>query len=353
MKKRISSLWRLTGKTLEALLIVDLKNIRYLCGFTGSEGTLLLTRKGGVFFTDGRYSIQAKQEIKGLRIVIFKEKWKSVIKFIKELRIDSLGIESNCLTVDIYDSLKKNLKKTTILSIKDSIRNLRIVKQKQETKYIEKASKIAYNAFLDIVSFIKPGIKERDLAVELEYRMKKRGAEDCAFNTIVASGIRAALPHATPTNKRFNYGELVVIDFGAVHKGYCSDETVTVGIGKVNKELQRIYQIVKDAHDKTIDAIKPGKKAREIDNVARDWIKSKGYGRFFTHATGHGLGLDVHEPPVISAKTEDVIEEGMVFTVEPGIYIPRIGGIRIEDVVLVTKEGAKILTLIDKRFQTY
>jgi Xaa-Pro aminopeptidase len=213
---------------------------------------------------------------------------------------------------------------------------------------IQKASRIAEAAWEEVLALVVPGVREADLALELEYRMKKRGAERIAFDTIVAAGPRAALPHAQPTTRPIENGDLLLFDFGCRYRGYCSDESCTVIVNRPTEEQKRIYGIVKDAHDKAIEQVAPGKRLAAIDAAAREHITHAGYGAHFGHGTGHGVGLAVHEWPVVGKDSPDVAEEGMIFTIEPGIYIPGWGGARIEDMVAVTAAGCEVLTAISK-----
>src|SRR3972149_6066034 len=294
----------------DAILITGIENIRYLTGFTGSSGVLLITDNGGIFFTDSRYTEQACKEAKG--------------------------------------KVKKELKGVKLVPLKDRLTLLRGVKSKGELRLISGAVDIAYKAFEKLLPSVKPGKREEDLAIELEYLMRKGGAEGLSFDVIVASGVRSALPHGKASDKLLKIGDPVVIDFGARYKGYHSDETVTLFIGKASERLARVYPTVKEAHDRAIDAVRPGVRFSDIDKAARDFIDRAGYCKSFGHGTGHGVGLNVHEGPSISPNSKGVAEEGMVFTIEPGIYIPKVGGVRIEDMVVVTRDGCRVLTRIPK-----
>ncbi|MDD2500835.1 MAG: M24 family metallopeptidase, partial [Geobacter sp.] len=204
-------------------------------------------------------------------------------------------------------------------------------------------------AFEAVLPQLQPGIREDEFALQLEFEMRRRGADGRGFDFIVASGVRGAMPHGRASDKPILAGELVTVDFGAIKDGYHSDETVTLAVGSVNTRQQQIYQTVLDAHDRAIAAVKPGITCRELDTLARDYIKAQGFGQYFGHGLGHGIGLDVHEKPVISPRSDAVVEEGMVFTIEPGIYIPGFGGVRIEDTVAVTADGCRLLTKVSKQ----
>lgn len=259
-----------------------------------------------------------------------------------------VGFEGQGITYDTYHKLKNLLRGKRFFLAPDDIDKIRCSKDEDELKRIRKAIDLASVGFRTAIDCIMPGILERDIALAIEMAMKKMGAEDIPFDIIVASGIRAALPHGKASDKRIKKSEMVIVDLGATYQGYNSDETCTFVVGQPSREQKKIYQIVKDAHDYAIDAVRPGVKASYIDSVARDFIKAAEYGKYFGHGTGHGVGLAVHEWPNISPYNNAAIEEGMVFTIEPGIYIPDWGGVRIEDMVLVTRDGCKVLTKMSK-----
>jgi Xaa-Pro aminopeptidase len=333
----------------DALLITGIENIRYLTGFTGSSGVLLITDNGGIFFTDSRYIEQAGKEVKGkVKIREYKKQVPDLSAAIIGARLKKVGFEDSDLTFQGYQALKMALKGVKLVPLKDRLTLLRGVKTRSELRLISGAVDIAYKAFEKLLPSIKPGKREEDLAVELESLMRKGGAEGLSFDVIVASGRRSALPHGRASDKLLKIGDPVVIDFGARYKGYHSDETVTLFVGKASEQLARIYQTVKEAHDRAIDAVRPGIRFSEIDKVARGFIDKAGYGKHFGHGTGHGVGLDVHEWPSISPNSKGVAKEGMVFTIEPGIYIPKVGGVRIEDMIVVTRDGCRVLTKIPK-----
>ncbi|MBI4746217.1 MAG: aminopeptidase P family protein [Deltaproteobacteria bacterium] len=333
----------------DAILITCIENIRYLTGFTGSSGVLLITDNGGIFFTDSRYTEQAGKEVKGkVKIREYKKQVPELSAAVIGARLKKVGFEDSDLTFQVYQALKKELKGVKLAPLKDRLTLLRGVKSKGELRLISGAVDIAYKAFEKLLPSVKPGKREDDLAVELEYLMRKGGAEGLSFDVIVASGGRSALPHGRAGDRLLKMGDPVVIDFGARYKGYHSDETITLFIGKASERLARIYHTVKEAHDRAIDVVRPGVRFSDIDKAARWFIKKAGYGDYFGHGTGHGVGLNVHEGPSISPNSKGVAEEGMVFTIEPGIYIPKAGGVRIEDMVVVTKNGCRVLTRIPK-----
>ncbi|MEZ4484933.1 MAG: M24 family metallopeptidase [Syntrophotaleaceae bacterium] len=218
-------------------------------------------------------------------------------------------------------------------------------------KMLDQAARISAEAFEEVLPLIRPGVRERDIALELEFAMRRHGAEEKSFDTIVASGLRGALPHGVASDKKIANGELVTIDFGARWAGYHSDETVTVAVGPVSARQREIFDVVLEAHDRAMNALRPGAALRDLDSIARDFIAGRGYGDYFGHSLGHGVGLEVHEHPAVSSLSEVVAEEGMVVTIEPGIYIPDLGGVRIEDMVCVTADGYRRITRLPKQFR--
>jgi len=337
--------------SLDALLVTSLLNIRYQCGFTGSDGVLLLTSSGGWFLTDSRYTTQAQSEVSSFHVTEYRNKLDSVVERINEAGCRRVGIESGCLTVAIYNELSERLPRIDLVPLGSDIDELRTLKDAEEIELLKDVCSIASDAFLEILPAIRPGALEQDLAFELEIAMRRHGADDKAFDFIVASGERGALPHGRASNKAIRPGDFVTFDFGAKRLGYNSDETVTLAVGDPNPQLLKIYETVKEAHDRALDAVKPGVELRELDSIARSFINEKGYGAYFGHGLGHGIGLDVHEKPVVSFRSDVRAEAGMVFTVEPGIYIPGLGGVRIEDTLVVTSDGYRLLTKISKELQ--
>ncbi len=335
-------------RNLDALLFWSLENIRYLCGFTGSDGALILTDRERIFLSDSRYEEQAQEEIRGATFKKYKKKIEGVAQCFKSLKVRRLGFEAAALTWESYQGLKERLPRVSLISLTDPLANLRARKEPEEIDRIRRAIQIASESFLDALPRLKPGVKEKTMGDFLEIRMKRRGAESPGFPTIVASGARGALPHGKPTDKAVEKKELVVIDFGVRFQGYHSDETKTVILGKPDGRQKKIYDLVRRAQERAMKAIRPGVSVRRIDAAAREVISRGGYGKFFGHGTGHGIGLAVHEPPAISPRGSGVVEAGMVFSVEPGIYIPGWGGVRLEDLVLVTERGCEVLTYLSK-----
>jgi len=334
---------------IDAFLFFDMNNIRYLTGFSGSEGALLIgpgekTR----LLVDGRYTTQAGKETTGLELVHMMDKVDTVTSLLADKTVRIVGFEDALLSVQFHQQIKGKSKGLKLMPLSGEIELLRALKDDQEISCIRKAADIAARALKTVFPMIRPGTCERDVALELEYRMRKGGAEKAAFDTIVASGPSGSLPHAKAGARKFASGDAVVIDYGAVYQGYHSDETCTFFIERVESDLKEVYGLVKEAHDRAIEAVMAGRSCREIDLAARDLITQEGWGSFFNHGTGHGVGLDVHEAPRISFKSEQKLEAGMVLTIEPGIYLPGKWGIRIEDTIKVSRGKAEILTKVPK-----
>jgi Xaa-Pro aminopeptidase len=347
--KIIQSLF--TSQDLDFLLFFGGPNIRYLCGFTGTDGVLLFSAKESVFLTDARYIGQAQQEVIAYRICCYKSKITVIVDELKCSGTSRVGFDAAEMTVAAFNELKRAaIDSVDWIPLDDQIKSLRAVKTPEELTFLRTAANLNYRAFQDISPLIRPGATEREIALELEFSLKRLGGEANAFDFIVAAGERGALPHGVASDRKIGVAELVTIDFGTKVNGYHSDETVTLGMGEVDRKLRQIFDIVLEAHDSALSAIKPGLSISALDAVARELISSRGYGAFFGHSLGHGVGLEVHEYPAVSARTEDVLLEGMVITVEPGIYLPDIGGVRIEDTVVVTANGFEALTSIPKQF---
>jgi Xaa-Pro aminopeptidase len=330
---------------LDGILFTSLENIRYFSGFTGSDGALALTQKDAFFLTDSRYWTQADEEVRGSQIIHYKKKIDGIASLLLDLKLKNMGFESASLPFSLHQSLLQKLaKETELIPLEDEIKNLRAAKDVQELALIRTAINISSNAFLHITEMLREGALEGEIAREMEFFMKTNGAEALGFDIIVASGKRSALPHGRASGKRVEKGDFILIDFGSRFEGYHSDQTRTLVCGKPSSEQEKVYQVVKEAHDKAIELIRPGIPIHEVDEAARGHIRKCGYGEYFGHGLGHGIGLAVHEDPFVNSENKGLVQEGMVFTVEPGIYIPDWGGVRIEDMVRVTPKGAEILT---------
>lgn len=338
-KKRIEELQKSMARDFQALLVTNLHNIRYMCGFSGSCGTLLITRKEAVFFTDFRYQQQSAKEIgSAAEIVIFKNNLlETLFARVKTARIKKLAVEKS-MSLNQFLTYKEFFK-GELIPVGGLIEELRRLKDDSEVKSLKKAFAIADKSFAELMKVIKPGMSEAQVAAHLEFFMKSNGSSAPSFSTIIASGPNSSCPHAQPSDHKLKKGEMVKIDFGAVYDGYHSDMTRTIFLGKATDKFKKIYSIVLEAQEKAIAAIKVGKVCRDIDAVARKVIEDAGYKENFGHGLGHALGLEVHEAPSLSPKCEDKIKAGVAFTVEPGIYLPGWGGIRIEDVFLVKEKG--------------
>lgn len=334
---------------IEAVLILNIHNIRYFTGFTGSEGVLIARPGGMALLVDGRYGTQARQETQGVEIVQFKDRLASLTRAINDWGLRSLAVESSTISLQQFTELTKTMPRLNVRSLGSEITELRALKDRHEAGKIKKAAIIAGRALDGVIPLLKPGAREADIALELEYLMKKLGSEGVSFESIVASGKNSALPHARPSARRLKKGDFLVIDYGCVCEGYHSDETCTFGIGGISAEQARVYEIVKGAHDRALSAVKAGVPCKQVDSAARSYIEEHGYGPFFSHGTGHGVGLEVHEFPRISCQADAVLQAGMVVTIEPGIYIPGLFGVRIESLAVVRENGCDILSPMGKK----
>lgn len=342
----------LTNENLDALLVFGQADLRYLCGFTGSDGVLFISQHRTLFLTDSRYQQQARQEVDADDIRCYNNKLQALATLIEETGSQQVAFDARRLNVAQYLELQRLCPSGVIFSpLTDQWESLRGVKQPDEIACLKQAADLNRRAFEATLPSIRAGVRERDVALELEFHLKKNGGEINSFDFIVASGRRGSLPHGVASDKLIAEGDLVTIDFGTRLGGYHSDETVTLAVGAVDGKLRQIFDIVLEAHDSAIAAARPGMRACELDAVARDLITDKGYGDFFGHGLGHGVGLEVHEFPTLTAKSDTVLTSGMVVTIEPGIYVPDTGGVRIEDTILITNEGRESLTSIPKQYR--
>ncbi len=350
--QRVSSIsGLLAARELDAIILAGPENLRYVCGFTGTSGVLVMTRGTTRFLTDARYATQAHAEVAAERIDVYQQQVEGVIAELAALGARRIGFEAALAYAQVEAFRDKAPKTWQWVALQEDLQTLRLHKTGDEISAIEAATQLNAEAFADIRPLIRPGVSERTLALELEFALKRRGAEEKSFAFIVASGERGALPHGVASERLLRSGELVTIDFGCRFNGYHSDETVTLAIGRPPQRLREVFELVLAAHDQAIAAVAPGVPLAELDGIARAMIAQAGYGEFFGHGLGHGVGLEVHEAPVVSPRSRLVAEEGMVFTVEPGIYLPEIGGVRIEDMVLVTAAGHRVLTSLSKAYQ--
>ncbi len=334
---------------LDALLVSSLNHIRFLSGFSGSHALLVLRRNAAFFVTDGRYLLQSRAEVRHCRRVIAKSSLLEEVAGQRMLlRAKRVGVETGSMTVAQYRNLRKLFRGSTFVPADEIVDDIATVKDAEEVANIRRAAAISDAVFMEILDVIRPGVKERDIAAEISYRQKRRGGERDAFEPIVASGERGALPHAGATARKLRTGDMVTLDFGCSHHGYHSDLTRTVFVGRASRRNRELYGVVLGAQLEAIRAARGGMLAKDLDRVARMYIAGQGYGRFFPHSLGHGLGLEVHERPRISARSTDRLAAGNVITIEPGVYIGGVGGVRIEDDVLVTTNGCEVLTTAPK-----
>lgn len=341
--KQVNSLAR--KNKLDILIISKLSNVRYLCGFSGSNGMLVLAPPKAYFLTDFRYKVQARKEVKNCQVIIAeRELIGEFIKLPCFRKKAKVGFESAFMTFKMHGKVKELIPKAGLIPVENIVESLSAVKDTDEINKIKKAVKIADRVFGDILKLVKPGVKERDLALEMSYRMIKLGADGPAFDFVVASGQRSSMPHGRASDRKLKKGDFITFDFGCFYDGYASDVTRTVVLGKATARQKKIYNIVLKAQLKAISSIKPQMPAKELDRVARDIINREGFGDYFGHGLGHGLGLEVHDNPVLNPRSKDTLAEGNVVTIEPGIYIPAWGGVRIEDDVVITKNGCKVLS---------
>ncbi len=341
----------LSGFDVEGILFFEEANIRYLTGFTGSDGALFVGGERLFLLVDGRYITQAKDESAGCDVVEFKDRTEGMAGIISDLSLKRVGIESPAISLDQYLTLQERVGDVSLTPLSGRIERIRMIKDAEEASSLREAAIMAARALDETLEHIRPGVTERDIAAILEMKMREAGSEKPSFETIVASGSNTALPHAVPGFREIQDGDFVIIDYGTVCGGYHSDETCTFVMGGADEKQSAVYAIVKGAHDKAVDAVKAGISCRDIDKIARTHIDDAGYGGYFSHGTGHGVGLKVHEPPKVSERGEDTLEEGMVITVEPGVYIPDLWGVRIEDTVMVEKDGCEILTKTPKNLK--
>ena len=341
---------------LDTLLVTHLPNIRYLCGFTGSAGALLVSDNKRIFFTDGRYSAQARGEVQGCKIVVSKKgplvacaEWLRANKRAAGQMRRRVGIEGEHLTVAERGRLSTMLSKDTSLRPAPTlIERSRMLKDVEEIERIRAAILLGADLFDVILKTIRPGVRESEIAAELEYAARKAGAEGMSFPTIIAGGTRSSLPHGRASEATIPARGFVVCDFGVILAGYCSDMTRTVYVGRPVGEARRVYESVRQAQQAAIEAVRPGATVGEVDQAARKLLKKINLDRYFTHSTGHGVGLEIHEPPRIATGQTEILRPGMVITIEPGVYIPGKFGVRIEDMVVVMERGCQVLTPTSK-----
>lgn len=350
IEKRVSALRAaLREKKLDAALITKRENYLYMSGFTGSSAYLVITDTDAVLVTDFRYVEQASRQAPLYETVQYQGSLLVALNDVfKKKGINTLGFEEGDVSYERYAEYKEKLVVKELQPLGGAVEKLRLRKDADEIGIIRQAVKIADDTFTHILGLIRPGVAEIELAAEMEFHMKKLGARGASFETIVASGHRASMPHGVASDKRIEPGDVITLDFGAVYKDYCSDMTRTVFLGQPGEELAKIYNIVLKAQIASREGAKAGLLGKEIDAIARDIISEQGYGKYFGHGLGHGVGLEIHEDPRLSPTGTVRMENGMVVTVEPGIYIPELGGVRIEDIIVIEDEKPVVLTQSSK-----
>lgn len=340
MRKQESIYNILDTMNIEAILVSNPFNMRYLSNFTGGTGYLYLSHKKSIILTDSRYTIAAEEEGIGFEVIEVNAPYEEAINdLLTKEQVKRLGFEGGSVTYNEFAKWKEKLQVEELISVEDKLTELRAIKEDWELERLKKAESIGDIAFKKILELIKPGMTELEIATELEYIMKCNGAENISFDSIVASGINSSMPHAVPSNKKIELGDFLTMDFGCIYQGYCSDMTRTIVVGKANEEQKKIYQTVLNAQLMALDALKAGVQGKEIDKIARDYIYQAGYKGCFGHGLGHSVGLEIHELPMLSYRSDAIIHANVIETVEPGIYVKGFGGVRIEDMVVVTKDG--------------
>ncbi len=358
-KQRIAGLRKkMAEKNMDTIIILSDENRMYLSGYTGVDGSynetagmLIITKNDLILACDPRYDTQAEKEAPLYSIICYEKNFAEKLpEILKSVNASKIGFESERLTLNNYNAINKELKNAQvnieIIPDNDMLKNLRIIKDEYEIATIKKALKIAEESFLQLKKLIKPGMTEKQVAWTFEKIMRENGADALSFDVIMAGGKNSALPHAIPSNRKINNNEPLIIDFGVRLDGYCSDTTRTLIMGKPTDEFEKIYNIVFQAQKMAIEKIKPGVKASSIDKIARDYIDNTEYKGRFGHGLGHGVGIVIHEAPRLSRLDDSILEPGMIVTVEPGIYVPGWGGIRLENMIQVTNTGANVLNTL-------
>ena len=328
-------------------LIISPENRKYFTGFESSDGFLLVSADRAVFITDGRYIEAAEKQISTCEVMLLGKTYPQIATILKEMNCRHLLVESTRMTVSTYNSLKgvlKNISISTDTTLDTIINSIRSIKTRYEVERIIKAQRIAENAFEHILKFIKVGITEKEIALELDFFMLRNGGEGLSFETIAVSGANSSMPHGVPSNKKIENGDFITLDFGTIINGYHSDMTRTVAVGFATDEMKNVYDIVLKAQNNCLANIRSGINCKDGDDFARSVIRDAGYGQYFTHSTGHGVGVEIHEFPNLSPASDSVLQVGNIVTVEPGIYIPEKFGVRIEDMALITENGCENLT---------
>lgn len=352
---RRSKLRKALAKTgADWLLVTSFTNVTYLTGFTGDDSYLLVGKKQEVLLSDPRYTTQLEEECPAMRLSIRPpgtSMLDSVAQLLASMKVGSLAVEGDSLTVGLYEQIKAKVPKAETVVTSGLVEQLRQIKDKEEVDEIRLAARYAERAFAVLRATLRGDLTEKQVADDLEHQIRLLGAKGTSFPPIVAVGSRSALPHARPTDKRIGEADFVLVDWGATARLYRSDLTRVLVTTRISPKLERVYRVVLKAQQQAIEAIRPGVAASEVDAVARKIIADAGFGKHFGHGLGHGLGLDIHEAPRLSTANDRPLQAGMVVTVEPGIYLPGWGGVRIEDDVLVTRAGHEVLTDVAKELE--
>ena len=333
----------LNEKNIDAILITDPYNLRYYTGFRGGEGIAVVTKNSNILITDSRYTEAAEKE-SDFEVREFNKKnpLKELIsEIIRTDNVQKVGFEDLSISFDDYRRYNSYI--DSMIPLGDALILPRQIKTPEEIEMLRMAEHIGDLAFEDVLKILKPGMTELEVAAELEYSMKKHGAEGLSFDTIAASGVNSSMPHAIPSSKKIENGDFLTMDFGCKYNGYCSDMTRTVCIGKADEEQKKVYNIVLSAQLAVLEKLKPGMTCKEVDSIARDYIATEGYGDYFGHGLGHGVGLYIHESPAFNTRDESIVKPNMIETDEPGIYLPGRFGVRIEDMILITEDGCESL----------
>jgi Xaa-Pro aminopeptidase len=335
---------RMVKEAVDGFLVTAFLNWKYISGFRGDAGALLVTDENAYLFTDSRYIEEAQKGTTGFTVRMTTVETDEIRSVVQAESLKRLAFEKEHVTYSTWEKFKERFEGVELVGVAGWVEDLRMVKTPEEIACIEKAQEIADDAFPLLAGAIHVGSREIDLALELEFTMRKMGSEGLAFPIIAVAGERSSLPHGVPTENQVSDGDFLTLDFGAKHKGYCSDETRTLVVGRLDKKHEEIYNVVLEAQLAGLEAVKPDVKGMDVDAAGRKVIEEAGYGQYFGHGIGHGVGLNVHEGPAAGKKSETILQPGMVVTVEPGIYIPGFGGCRIEDLVLVTETGHRVLS---------
>ncbi len=351
--KRINELRKILKSSNEAVLLTNEVNIGYFSNFFHSEGYMLVTQNDSYLLVDFRYFESAQKNAKNCEVVLFNKLSDELIKIVNSESIKNIYFETAYITLSKFKWFKNifninNIECIDTSELDNLITEIRIIKDETELFKIQKAQEIAEKSYLEVLNYLKVGVSEKEISSRLEYLMKLNGAECASFDLITITGKKTSLPHGVPLDSIIAQGDFFTFDFGAVYQGYHSDTTRTVAIGYATDEMKEIYNIVLEAQLSALNAIKQGVLCSDVDKTARDIIENKGYGKYFGHSTGHGVGLDIHEAPTVSSRSETILKKGMVITDEPGIYLPDKFGVRIEDMVCVTENGYKNFVTLPK-----